>query len=370
MKFLINTITHWEEPPRARHQVAYTLSNKYEVVFITANKPGFPKIKSYSIHNRLTILTPYFPIDHRIRYRLPVVNELYQYWLFRKIVREYKDYEVINFDFTATRIYNFFTNVIYYCNDNFAMISSLSNPSIIARYHKNCESIVATKAKFCVAVSSILRDNLKKFNANSFEIPLGSPDIEEYKIPVNSKPSKNKMLKIGLMGYIRTYNISHDVLNLLLNDENLKLTLIGPVEEKFLKKIEKREKIILKGQLVGKELYEEINKFDIAIAPYLHEFTTDDRIGVGTGNKIYHYFALGKPVVISYMIGLHKANLPDGFVYMANSEKEFPSLIYKAMEENSEELIKQRINFAKENTWVKRMEALIEYYNKFDVINS
>jgi hypothetical protein len=365
MRFLINTLTHFEEPPRARHQVAYALSRKFKVVFIAANKPGLPGLKNLSVHENLSVVVPYFPIDNRIRYRLPLVNEFYQHWLFRQLARQYKDYEVINFDFTATKIYQYFSRVIYYCNDSFSAISKHINPAFIAGYHQRCESEVASKAMFCVAVSEKLKENLIPHNPDSFEIPLGSPDIDEYNLPINFAPSRKLPVEVGFVGFIKSLNLSHKILNLLLADDRLRITLIGPVEDNFLEYIDQKDKLILKGSLTGRRLYEEINKFDVTIAPYSARLINDVNSGVGTGSKIYHYFSLGKPVVISYMEGLRKLDLPEGVIYIAQKEEDFPSLIFRAVEEDSEELIRQRIRFARNNTWEKRMEALTDLYQRF-----
>lgn len=363
MQFIINTITHWEEPPRARHQVAEALSKNHFVVFIAANKPGLFKMKTLLVHENLKVLTPYFPISNKLRYRLPIINELYQYWLFALLRRSYKDFKVINFDFTATKIFSYFSNVIYYCNDNFSQISKRTNPYFIAKYHRYCETKIARNSKFCIAVSSMLRENLLKFNSDSYEIPIGSPDVNDYDILIQNTPSKETPVKVGLVGFISTQNISIRVLNLLLDTGNIDLELIGPIEDKFLDQINNRDRLTVTGPLVGKRLYEEINKFDVTIAPYCERLSKNPQSGVGTGNKLYHYLAVGKPVVISYMEGLTKIHFPKGFLYIANNEDEFPGLVIKAFMENNPILIKQRVDYARNNSWGKRMEVLIAYYN-------
>lgn len=363
--FLINTITPWEEPPRARHQVAYALSKRYPVVFVAANKLGLSSIKSQRINENLTVITPFFPIDYRLRYRIPVLNEIYQYWLFRKIVDKYKDLEVINFDYTATRIFRYFKNVIYYCNDSYYEISKTINPLLIARYHKKCEARVASKSDFCVAISTTIKDFLLKYNYNTIEIPLGSPNIKEYDIPIQKLPTENKTIKVVLVAVIRKLNMSYNVINLLLKDKSMKLTLIGPVEDAFIKEIEYKDRLIIKGPLFGKELYEEINKYDVAVAPYCTK--SNNEIFTGTGSKIYHYLSVGKPVVISFMSGLNQLNLDDHLIYTAKEEEDFPMLVQRAHKENSAELIQQRIDFAMRNTWSNRMKDLIAYY---EILNS
>ena len=359
MKFLINTLTHWEEPPRARHQVTHALSENHKVVFISANKKGLPHLRSEKINKNLTLVVPHFPIGHKFRYRLSFFNAIYQTWLFSKLYKTYRDYTVLNFDFTAKRIFKYFNKVIYYCNDSFSAISKHINPYFIARYHKSCEEYIASHARFCIGVSPKLADNLSNFNPDSFVIPLGSPDLGNYKINYKNTPNSGVKISIVLMGIIRRYNISVNVINLLLANNDITIALIGPVEERFIDMIEHKERLIIKGPMLGEELYKELSEYDVSIAPYVSRLTEDDNSGVGTGNKLYQYLALGKPVVISRMAGLNDIDLPNGFIYVANKEEEFPELVIKAHRENSPELIKQRIDYAKNNTWKKRMERLI-----------
>jgi hypothetical protein len=161
---------------------------------------------------------------------------------------------------------------------------------------------------------------------------------------------------------IKKLNISYNVVNLLLADNSISLTLIGPVQRSFLELIPNKDRLTCKGTVYGKKLYEEINEYDVAIAPYCTE--TRNEIFSGTGGKIYHYLSLGKPVVISYMSGLNQMNLQDKLIYVAEKTTDFPALVHSAYEENTEELIQQRIDYAKRNTWDKRMEDLVAYYEQ------
>jgi hypothetical protein len=365
MKFLINTITNWYEPPRTRHFVALYLAKKHTVVFVAANHIGMPSLRIDQLIDNLTVITPSFPIDMRIRYRIPILNAIYQNWLFRELSQTYSDFEVINFDYTATRIFRYFRNVVYYCNDSFFEISKHINPFPIAKYHLHCEALVATRSKFCVSIASKITEHLSVYNPHILEVPLGSPDISEYSITVHNVPSKQKIIKVVLVAVIKKLNISYNVINLLLADPDISLTLIGPVQRSFLEQISNKDRLTCKGTVYGKELYEEINAYDVAIAPYCTE--TRNEIFSGTGGKIYHYLSLGKPVVISYMSGLNQMNLQDRLIYVAEKSTDFPALVHRAYEENTEELIQQRIDYARRNTWDKRMEDLTAYY---ELVNS
>lgn len=355
-KFIINTITDWNEPPRARHQVTLALARKYRVVYIASNKIGFPELKYITHNENILVIQPYFIYDFRIRYRLPVLNELYQLWLFKKLKRKFPGVDVINFDFTAYLIHRFFRRVYYYCNDNFSSISRKLNIWPIYSYHSFCERKLAGNAKFCVGTSAIITESLKKMNANSYEIPLGGPDIDEFGLEPLLKPSKTGPIHIGLVGFIRNYNLSLKLINDILSQLDADITMIGPVEQEFYDNIIDKDRIKRMGILKDMPLLREVNKFDVAIAPYVDQKYSEG----GIPNKLFIYLAMGKPAVVTELLSLKKMNLPENLVYLVKEEKDFPGIIKQAHLENNEKFIRQRIDFARLNTWDIRMKQFIK----------
>ena len=357
-KFIINTITNWNEPPRARHQIARELSISYEVIFINANHIGFPKIKTENINTNLTILHPYFPISYKIRYRIPLINEIFQRWLFKKLKKEYSNYQVINFDFSSTQLSNFFRNYVFYCNDNYSAISYRINNYLVYKYHSWCEKKVAKNATLCIATSETLREKLLKLNQRTYKIPLGGPDIAQYNLKIDYKAIdiEQSIINIGLVGFMKDYNTSCQVINRLLQIENIYITLIGPVETKFLNNLNNENKIKTLGVLIEKDLYEEVSKFDIAIAPY-HFMKFNDG---GTPNKLLLYLSLGKPVVVTHLAAVESNLYPKDLVYFAHDKDEFIKLVLHAIKSNSIDLMKKRMSFAAKNTWKVRTDKLIE----------
>lgn len=356
-KFLINTITDWNEPPRARHQVTTALAKRYEVIYVSANKVGRPKLSISNESDNLQVIQPYFPIDFRMRYRIPLLNEIYQIWLYRKLKKSFSGYTIINFDFAADIIHLFFKDLIFYCNDNFPLISKRINVWPIYKYHQFCFNKIAGNARVCIGTSFVIASLLKKININSFEIPLGGPNIEEYDIKPNpNRGGKERIINVGLLGFISNYNMSYELINDILSQVNCKLTLIGSVDPSFYDKIENKDRVDVKGILTGKDLLDEVNKFDVATVPYLDQKKEEG----GIPNKLFIYLALGKPAVVSESISLRHLNLPEKWIYLTNDNKIFPDLIEKAYVENNENLILERVNYAKENTWDKRMEYLID----------
>lgn len=352
--YIINTITSWNEPPRARHQLAQALSKHFEVVFVSSNEFGLPKSKLVWENKNYQFYIPQFPIDPRIRIRIPLLNLLYQKWLFKRLKKEYPNHIVINFDFTAKYVSRYFTNNIYYCNDDHVGISKRINNSIIANYHHNCEKSVAENARFCVSTSIFLKKKLQGYNPNSFEIRLAAPNIQN--VSKYKYREKGKVINIGIVGYFKT--IDSNILELLYNNEDLHFTLVGPISKKLKEKYETKGNVKITGSLIGEKLYDEVSKFDVGLVPYDLNAKVER-----TPNKLWLYLALGKPVVISNIKGIINWKFPERFVYRSNSNIDFLELIQLANLEDSEELYMNRIKFAKQNSWDIRVNELLSIFS-------
>lgn len=236
-------------------------------------------------------------------------------------------------------------------------MSYLLNPGWVARYQDRCEQKLAKNVNFCIATSEFLASRLKSFNEHSYEIRLGAPAIDKALENSLSLRVDRKKINVGIVGYLDT--IHSGMLNSLLSRDKLDLTLIGPISEKKRITIAESDRCRITGSLIGSSLYEEVGQFDVGLIPYKIN-TTIDR----TPNKLWLYLALGIPVVISNIQGIQNWLFPDHFVYRANNNSEFYSLIKKARENDSYELMKSRIEFAKQNTWDRRMEEFMDIVDK------
>lgn len=351
-KFLLNTVTAWDEPPRARHQLAFSLAKKHEVTFVTRNKIGLPRVKIYYPEKNITVIEPSFPLDYKFRYRIPGINELYQFWLFSRL-KNIADFDYcINFDFTATLIYIFYKRVVYYCNDEF--IGNSNVPSrIVDFYHKICENRVIRKAGFCVATADFLVEKLKRLNTQTFLIPLGGPNLNEIGVEPG-KVLKGDTITLSLI-YVITRHLDHELINNLLERGNIKITCIGPRDSNFESKIINHENIQFKGILKNAELYRELNKADIGLAPYIVEKVNQG----GTPNKLWQYFAVGKPVVISDLPNLSGMKFPEKSVYIYKSVDQVFESIKQAHNDNHDDLVEKRTEFAGLNSWDSRIEEFL-----------
>ena len=324
---------------------------------MTRNKVGLPRIEESKPHENITVFTPYFPVASRFRNRIPFINDTYQKWLFSRIKDSDEFSDVVNFDHTATQLFKYFKKVIYYCNDEFVGNAKYSF-YLINLYHRKCENKVIKNSAFCIATSRYLTNKLRKINPNTFEIPLGGPNTGSMESEIRY-PGKKDIIEVGFVGRMGN-NMASNIINSLLDHKNLLLTMIGPYDKRFIKSIKKFDNITFKGVLKGQELYNEMNKFDVAIAPYnLKEINPG-----GTPNKLFQYLALGKPVVMVRLPMMIHYKYPDKHVYFAETERDFYDSIIKANNENNETLIKERISFAEDNSWKKRIDEFLKINNE------
>lgn len=354
---MVNTITDWNEPPRARHQVSYALAKIYKVAFISSNKFGFFGLKKSKISENLDVIFPSFPILVKIRIRIPLLNKLYQKWLYKKLTKLFPESTVINFDFTAKFLPAYFTNLIYYCNDDHIGISKKYNSQFVYTYQSKSEKIVASSAAFCIGTSEYLVEQLKKHNANSYLIKLGAPTVDS-KLLKEKQKRNNNAIKVGCVGFSNT--IDMELIKYLVQNKDLHITLIGPFDNKTKREFSPYSNFNFTGPLYDDDLFKEINNLDVGIIPYSLKSTIDR-----TPNKLWQYLALGKPVVISYTKGIKNWIFPDYFVYRANSYAEFYAKIIEANSKDSLALTSKRIEFARKNSWDKRVNDLIELCHEY-----
>lgn len=353
-KFLINTFTAWDEPPRARHQVSYALAKTHQVVFVARNRFGWRRrIELEQVTENITLITPVYPLDFRLRMRLPVANELYQRWLFRNLVKDYGAHLAINFDFTAHLIFNYFSPALYYCNDE--CVGNTAYPNWFTdTYYKLCERKIIRKSGLCIATSPYLTRKLSRFNPRTFEIPLGANSVQE---GLSFKLDRDvQRIKVCLMGNITQHQVPVELLEEILSHDNIHLVLIGPAEDSLLSKLGQRDKLTVTGVLKGPDLIKALSDIDIGLALY-----NKKKINPGTSpNKLWQYLSVGKPSIVTKLDNLEGKSFPPHSVYTHREGDSLKELILRAFQEDREELFRQRQEFTEKNTWDKRMELFLE----------
>jgi hypothetical protein len=351
--YLVYTIvTIWNEPPRARHQVTNELKTEGVVYFVERNRVGRPRIELRKAEDNVVIITPYFPVLYKARYRTIGLNEMYHNWLLKKIKELEIDFEmVISFDYTAPAINKYFDNVVFYCADDNVGFGNF-NPFFINKYHTRTERLVAERSKVCIVTSDYMGTKIGCYNPNTHVIPLGAPQIDFNDL---KPPEKNKELPtLGIVGYL-DYNLDMNLLYKLL--DQFPTIFIGPVSEANKQKLARFTNAQFVGPKTGKDLYECLNQVDVCIAPY-----DVSRLNKGaTPNKLWLYLALGKPAVVTDMPNIKSWEFEDKLVYKCTNDV-FIDQCIKAYRDDSYELALKRIELAKTNSWQNRIKKMKEIF--------
>lgn len=349
---IYTTVTVWDEPPRARHQVTNELKEEGVVYFVERNRVGRPRIELRKAEDNVVVITPYFPVLYKVRYRTAGLNELYHNWLMKKIKDLEVDFEmVISFDYTAPGIHKYFDNVVFYCADDNVGFGNF-NPFFINRYHTKTERLVAEKARVCIVTSDYMGTKIGGYNTNTHVIPLGAPVIKYDGIKT---PKKEKELPtLGIVGYL-DYNLDMNLLYEML--EKFNVIFIGPVSEANKKKLARFTNARFVGPKTGKDLHDCLSEADVCIAPY-----EVSRLNKGaTPNKLWLYLALGKPCVVTNMPNLVSWHFDDKIVYKCDN-KDFIQTCIRAYHEDTPELSKRRVEVAEENSWRNRVKQIKDLF--------
>jgi len=349
--FLLNTRTPWDEPPRARHQLAHALAEKGKVVFVAANSYGRPGLRTIEATRDLTVVVPSWPMHHRRRYRLPLANELYQRWLFPKLARQFRTRFVLNFDHTATHLFSYFADVSYYCNDYH--IRNYGSEAVRS-YFERSEKTVAGLARSCIATCAYLRDRLSQWNPRSVEVRLGAPEISE--APVR-RFAKEEVIRVALVDFLSTKKTSFEILERLSSDPRLRVTAYGPTTPEAKERLRALPGVEWRGVLAGDELRRALAQSDVGIAPYGSD---DDNPG-RTPNKLWHYLAAGLPCVTTDIPGIREWKFKDGLVYRASGRAAFHEQVLRAHAEDSPEKALRRYQYSQQNTWGVRADEIVRF---------
>jgi len=157
------------------------------------------------------------------------------------------------------------------------------------------------------------------------------------------------------MGFL-DYRMPTDVLNKLLEIEGTELVLIGPMDQGFMARLDSPDRVRHLGVLTGDDLYAVLCDIDIGLAPY--DLTLSNR-GT-TPNKLWQYLAVGTPVVVTDLPNLESWTFPAGCVYRARNSDEFIAQVQRARDEDNPDYERDRIAFARENSWANRVKDLLE----------
>lgn len=230
------------------------------------------------------------------------------------------------------------------------------------------EICIAEHADVVFSVSDRLLD---KFRA--LKIPVGfinhglSMHFVEATQKHECKLPGNFSFKIGLVGNILYRFMDTEALTRLVERfPNIGFYFIGPSSPKssedpkaiWLKELSMKPNVFLMGKKPSNKLpliYKELNAF---LIPYLGK---KHLLELSNSHKVLEYLSSGKPVVCSYIDQYTNTNL----LLMADDNEELESLFKKLIDQYpefmKEDLVSQRIAYAKAHTYGRQIEKIEQF---------
>ncbi|MEA3317937.1 MAG: glycosyltransferase [Bacteroidota bacterium] len=246
---------------------------------------------------------------------------------------------------------------IYYIRDN------LITQSYFKKHGKYLEPLLFEKSDLVVSNSTYLANYAKKYNKHSYmvgqgcDVSLFNDDIHNYAIP-NDISNIGKPI-IAYVGFLTSIRLDIKLLiNIAKRKPDWNIVLVGPEDDDFKNSdLHNIKNVIFLGSKPPETLPAYIKAFDVCINP---QVINDLTIG-NYPRKIDEYLAMGKPVVAT------KTEAMDYFkeyAFLANNTDEYIDFINEGINNNSQDMQKNRKKFANNHTWennVKEIYKFIDY---------
>lgn len=237
---------------------------------------------------------------------------------------------------------------IYDCMDNHSGFSETSSENII----KEKELVKFTE--FNIASSQYIYEYLQKIKKGKTILVNNGVDLANFQkknIDVSSEILADSGPIIGYYGAISDWFDTSLLEKIAIKYPNNSIVLIGEVSnQKVFKLAQKYQNIKLLGEKKYSEIPSYLEKFDVALIPFIINPLTKATNPV----KAYEYFSKAKPIVTTALPELSKYK---SLLYFSNNHQEFLENIDKALKEKHTK-DPQRLNVAKENQWTQRAKTI------------
>jgi len=256
---------------------------------------------------------------------------------------------------------------VYYCVDNM----SGSSPDV--QQLIPWEEILFREADLVFVTSEAIRERAEKHAQHVFSFPSGvafakfAAALEQASIPADLAELSRPI--IGYVGALSGVLDQNLLLQMAAEMPNATFALVGPLFADM-SALTIAPNIKLFGARDHNEIPAYVKGFDVALIPYLKTPFTDSVYSC----KLNEYLAIGVPVVSTDMreVRAFSARYPDT-VAIGEDKADFIVKVKLALDDpriRSQDLADKRIAVARENTWEKRFEGIVEVIDHHLVIKS
>jgi glycosyltransferase involved in cell wall biosynthesis len=230
------------------------------------------------------------------------------------------------------------------------------------KHGERLEPKLIAKSDICFANSTYLSDYCMKYNPNSYYVGQGC-DIDDFVNNKSSVPEDIKGLKGKVIGYVGSLNSQRLDIAIIeaiaLHFTDHQIVLVGPEDDDFKSSnLHAISNVHFLGQKPVSSLPAYVNAFDVCINPQVV-----NEITIGNyPRKIDEYLAAGKPIVATQTMTM---DVFKEHVYLASNKQEYIIQIHRAIKENNEVLISERIKFVATHTWENSVKIMMDRIREF-----
>jgi hypothetical protein len=240
---------------------------------------------------------------------------------------------------------------VYYCYDG--VESGYFGKRIFDyedKYSKNADLIITT--------SEYLNSQKLKINTNSFVVKNGV-DFTTFNKYAKSQPNLNSKKTVGYIGSLDSRFDIDTIEFVIQNLDNFIFEFTGDLRnEQIKKRLSKYKNVSFFESVKPNEVAKLIAKYDVGIIPYIVNEVNKNIYPL----KINEYLSVGVPVVMTNFALLSEF---DEIISVSLNKEDFLKHLLNEVNMDSENKIKQRIEFAKQNSWDSRTELFSDIIEKF-----
>lgn len=243
--------------------------------------------------------------------------------------------------------------LVYYCIADFEQLAGDSKKI------KLTEEKLIRSCDLVFAQGKLLQEKCAKLNKNVTIFPFGVKieAFESFKESENEVPDDIKNIKKPIVGYIGGIHrhIDFSLIKYIAEKQpDWSIVFVGPIQTNI-SMVSSLPNIFFLGKKEFTGLPHYIYTFDVCMIPYLEtEYTK-----TVYPTKMNEYHAMGKPVVstrLPEVVEFNKRN--NNIAMLAGTKDEFVNYLNEAINNENEELYRERIKAAKVNSWSNRIEEM------------
>jgi glycosyltransferase involved in cell wall biosynthesis len=244
--------------------------------------------------------------------------------------------------------------VLYHCVDEHSAFPGLVSPEVVRAYDDG----LTRRADLVIATADSLAYPRRFLNSHTYTV-LNAADVELFslsldpELPIPLELAAIPAPRLVIVGAL-DYRVDLQALEILAQaDVSWQIVLIGPVKSGQLEEMRLRRpaNVHFLGEKPHPELPGYLKGASVALIPYVRSTLTKAIFPL----KLFEYLAAGVPVVVG---GLPELRRFGDLIGVAETVDDYPSLVRRALAEDTPEKRSVRTAFAALNTWDGRVEDI------------